>query len=152
MCIRDRLSTVIDQSRRWVQQLEQFEQEQKPQGIEATDEQIAAQLVATAFPEWIAVARTGQRGQFLLRQGRGAALQVSDPLDGTEALAIAQLDLGDTKAKIRLALPLTHQWVKELADQNGHWQERVLWDEQTKRVKAERVLSLIHISEPTRPY
>jgi ATP-dependent helicase HrpB len=138
----DRLRTVIDQSRRWVQQLEQFEQEQKPQGIEATDEQIAAQLVATAFPEWIAVARPGQRGQFLLRQGRGAALQVSDPLDGAEALAIAQLDLGDTKAKIRLALPLTHQWVKELADQNGHWQERVLWDEQTKRVKAERVLQL----------
>ena len=138
----DRLRTVSDQSRRWVQQLEQFEQEQKPQGIEATDEQIAAQLVATAFPEWIAVARPGQRGQFLLRQGRGAALQVSDPLDGAEALAIAQLDLGDTKAKIRLALPLTHQWVKELADQNGHWQERVLWDEQTKRVKAERVLQL----------
>ena len=88
------------------------------------------------------MARPGQRGQFLLRQGRGAALQVSDPLDGAEALAIAQLDLGDTKAKIRLALPLTHQWVKEHADQNGHWQERVLWDEQTKRVKAERVLQL----------
>jgi ATP-dependent helicase HrpB len=40
------------------------------------------------------------------------------------------------------ALPLTHQWVKDLADQNGHWQERVLWDEQTKRVRAERVLQL----------
>ena len=138
----DRLKTVADQSRRWLQQLDQFEPEQKPQGIEATDEQIAAQLVATAFPEWIAVARPGQRGQFLLRQGRGAALQVSDPLDGAEALAIAQLDLGDTRAKIRLALPLTHQWVKDLADQNGHWQERVLWDEQTKRVRAERVLQL----------
>jgi len=142
----DRLRTVLDQSRRWLQQLGQFDQVKEPQGIEAnreaTDEQLAAQLVATAFPEWIAVARPGQRGQFLLRQGRGAALQVSDPLDGAEALAIAQLDLGDTRAKIRLALPLTHQWVKDLAEQNGHWQERVLWDEQTKRVRAERVLQL----------
>ena len=142
----DRLRTVLDQSRRWLQQLGQFDQVKEPQGIEAnreaTDEQLAAQLVATAFPEWIAVARPGQRGQFLLRQGRGAALQVSDPLDGAEALAIAELDLGDSRAKIRLALPLTHQWVKELADQNGHWRERVLWDEPTKRVRAERVLQL----------
>ena len=142
----DRLRTVLDQSRRWLQQLGQFDQVKEPQGIEAnreaTDEQLAAQLVATAFPEWIAVARPGQRGQFLLRQGRGAALQVSDPLDGAEALAIAELDLGDSRAKIRLALPLTHQWVKELADQNGQWKERVLWDEPTKRVRAERVLQL----------
>ena len=138
----DRLRTVLDQSRRWLQQLGQLEQEQDPQGMEATDEQLAAQLVATAFPEWVAMARPGQRGQFLLRQGRGAALQVSDPLDGAEALAIAQLDLGDTRAKIRLALPLSLQWVRELANQNGHWQERVLWDEQTKRVRAERVLQL----------
>ena len=138
----DRLRTVREQSRRWLQQLSQVEQEQEPLNNDLTDEQIAAQLVATAFPEWIAVARPGQRGQFLLRQGRGAALQVSDPLDGAEALAIAQLDLGDTRAKIRLALPLTHQWVRDLADQKGHWQERVLWDEQTKRVRAERVLQL----------
>lgn len=138
----DRLRTVLDQSRRWLQQLDQFEQAQEPQTIEASDEQLAAQLIATAFPEWIAVARPGQRGQFLLRQGRGAALQVSDPLDGAEALAIAQLDLGDTRSKIRLALPLTHQWVRDLADQNGDWQERVIWDEPTQRVRAERVLQL----------
>ena len=149
----DRLRTILDQSRRWLQQLGQFDQEQEPQDIEATDEQIAAQLVATAFPEWIAMARPGQRGQFLLRQGRGAALQVSDPLDGAEALAIAQLDLGDTRAKIRLALPLTKQWVRDLADQSGHWQERVLWDEQTKRVKAERVLQLgaLELERQTQP-
>ena len=138
----DRLKTVLDQSRRWLQQLGEFDQEQEPQSLEATDEQIAAQLIATAFPEWIAVARPGQRGQFLLRQGRGAALQIRDPLEGSEALAIAQLDLGDTRAKIRLALPLTRQWTRDLADQNGRWHERVFWDEQTKRVKAERVLQL----------
>ena len=138
----DRLRTVLDQSRRWLQQLGALEQKHNTQNFAPTDEQLAAQLIASAFPEWVAMARPGQRGQFLLRQGRGAALQSSDPLDGAEALAIAQLDLGDTRAKIRLALPLTHHWVKDLAAQSGCWNERVYWDEQTKRVKAERVLQL----------
>ena len=140
--VADRLRMVRQQSLRWLQQLGQPNDAQELKCTESSDEQLAAQLIATAFPEWLAVARPGQRGHFLLRQGRGAVLQGGDQLDGAEALAVAQLDLGDTRAKIRLALPLTFQWVRDFADKNGHWQERVLWDEQTKRIRAERVLKL----------
>ncbi len=140
----DRLKTVLQQSRRWCQQLGQFDlgDETEENENETSDELIAAQLIAAAFPEWLAMARPEQHGHFLLRQGRGAVLHSRDPLVGAEALAVAQLDLGDTRAKIRLALPLPLQWVRDLADQNGHWEERVFWDEQSKRIRAERVLQL----------
>ena len=137
-----RIQPVLQQSLRWLKQLGQLDCPERAHSLETTDEQIAAELIATAFPEWLAVARSGQRGQFLLRQGRGAALHHCDPLDGAEALAVAQLDLGETKAKVQLALPLTLQWVKDFARQNGSWIERVHWDETSKRIRSERVLKL----------
>ena len=78
-----------------------------------------AQLIATAFPEWLAMARPGRIGAFVLQQGRGAVLPETDPLSTCEALAVAQLDLKDRDARIRIAVPLAaprfRPWPRRLA-------------------------------------
>lgn len=63
-------------------------------------------LVQAGWPAWVAAARDGQRGRFLLAAGRGATLPAGDPLAGEPLLAVAHLDRGATQARIHLAAPL----------------------------------------------
>ena len=107
-----------------------------------TEDFCVAKLIATAFPEWLALARPGRAGSFLLRQGRGAVLPKSDPLSGAEALAIARLDLKDRDACIRLAVPISRQHLEDMAKEQGEWNDHVVWNDSQQRISGERVLSL----------
>ncbi|MEC8214490.1 MAG: ATP-dependent helicase HrpB [Cyanobacteriota bacterium] len=102
----------------------------------------AAELVLKAFPEWLALRRQEQPGRFQLRQGRGARLDAQDPLFNAEALAVARLDLGHRDTRIQLALPVSRSTVDRLADEEGCWQDLLSWDEQERRIRAERTLTL----------
>ncbi|MBU1347387.1 MAG: ATP-dependent helicase HrpB [Alphaproteobacteria bacterium] len=62
-------------------------------------------LVAEAFPERVARAR-GKPGEVLLASGRGAFLDETDPLASEPWLAVADLGGGDSRDRIRLAVPL----------------------------------------------
>jgi len=121
----------------------------------ASLEERAALLLATAFPEWLALRRDGQQGRFLLRQGRGALLADHDPLGGAKALAVARLDLAGANARIQLALALPMAWLEERAVSEGTWHESVHWDAAQERVRAERSLRLgaltIGTPQPTQP-
>ena len=101
-----------------------------------------ARLIATAFPEWLALARPERPGAFLLRQGRGALLPTSDPLCSAEALAIARLDLKERDARIRLAVPISRRYLEDIASEQGEWHEQVVWNDKQQGLRAERVLSL----------
>jgi len=103
---------------------------------------LAAQLIAKAFPEWLALERPGQAGQYRLRQGRGALLHEHDPLRSTPALAVARVDQGQANTLIRLALPLSMQWVEKLCEIDGEWCESLSWDEESSRIRAERHLKV----------
>lgn len=62
-------------------------------------------LLAEAFPERIAKAR-GKAGELLLASGRGAALDVTDPLTREAWLAVGELGGGDSRDRVRLAAAL----------------------------------------------
>ncbi len=62
-------------------------------------------LIAEAFPERIARGR-GKAGEVLLASGRGAFLDGTDPLASEPWLAVADLGGGDSRDRIRLAVPL----------------------------------------------
>ena len=105
----------------------------------------AAQLVAAAYPERLALARPGRPGRFLLSGGRGAVLHPGDPLVASPALAIAQLDGQGQEARIQLALALDPEQLRELARQPGGLGRTQLasrWDGEAQRVRSERCLCL----------
>ena len=102
----------------------------------------SVQLILTAFPNWLALQRPGQSGRYRLRQGRGATLRPGDPLAGSEALAVARLDMGQRDTRIQLALPLSRERVEQLAVEQGEWLDQVAWDDNAGRIRAERQLRL----------
>ncbi|MFM2158321.1 MAG: ATP-dependent helicase HrpB, partial [Cyanobacteriota bacterium] len=89
------------------------------QGSEAA---LAAELVAHAYPERVALVREGDPGRFITRSGRGARLQPGDPLLGCEALAIAGVDGAGSDCRIQLALPLQRGDLQALARAEGQLQ------------------------------
>ena len=65
-----------------------------------------ALLLASAYPDRIAIAR-GKRGEFLMANGRAAALEAHDPLAGEACLAIGEVVGRAASARILLAAPLS---------------------------------------------
>jgi ATP-dependent helicase HrpB len=105
----------------------------------------AAQLVAAAYPERLALARPGTPGRFLLSGGRGALLHASDPLITSPALAVAKLDGLGQDAQIQLALTLDPEQLRAWARQPGGPGQIQLdsrWDRAAQRVRSERCLCL----------
>jgi len=116
------------------------------QGSGAAPEQseavLAARLVSWAYPERIALARGRGDGRFLMRGGRGARLEASDPLAQQPALAIAAADGQGADARVQLALSLPMAVVDELAAAEGQRVNQVRWDADLARVQGERLLKL----------
>ena len=108
----------------------------------ASEAAIAAELVACAYPERVALLRSGSTERYLTRAGRGALLPGGDPLQGCEALAIAAADGGDRDCRIQLALPLARTSLERLAAEQGSSDTEVSWDRQQQRLRSERVLRL----------
>ena len=106
----------------------------------------AAQLILTAFPGWLALQRPGQPGRYRLRQGRGADLVPHDPLTGSEALAVARVDLGGRETRIQLAVAISKATLQTLAAQEGQWLDNVHWDAAAARIRATRKLMLGHLT------
>ena len=65
-----------------------------------------------------------------------------DPLSSAEALAVARLDLNERDARIRLAVPISQRFLEEIAEEQGEWNDQVVWNDKQQRIRAERVLSL----------
>ena len=99
---------------------------------------LAGELVAHAYPDWVALLRPGSKERYLTRGGRGAQLHPTDPLSGCEVLAIARTDGAGRDCRIHLALPLARASLDAWAAQTGVIEELVRWDPQGQRVRAER--------------
>jgi ATP-dependent helicase HrpB len=112
----------------------------------------AASLVAAAYPERVALARPDGRGRYLMRNGRGAVLHPDDPLQGSEALAIASADGADQNARILLAVPLARAALSLLAEDRGLWRTVARWDVATRRVRSEQRLQLDALVLATRAW
>ena len=144
-----RLRILRDLSRQLERQLQRLQPEAP--STSNSDPIDAAELVLTAFPQWLALERPGQPGRYRLRQGRGATLRSGDPLTGSAALAVARVNLGHRDTTIQLALPLHRQVVEQLACRDGEWVDHITWDGPSRQIRAERRLMLGDLVLRTEP-
>ncbi|MFT8245722.1 ATP-dependent helicase HrpB [Roseomonas sp. BN140053] len=70
-------------------------------------------LLAAGFPDRIAARRGTMDGAFRLASGQGARLPATDPLGKAPLLAVADLALQGTEARIRMAAPLSRAALEE---------------------------------------
>lgn len=77
--------------------------------IAKTPAQSAGALLAVAYPDRIAKARAGKRGEFLLANGRGAILDPANSLSKEPFLAVAELAGAATAGRILLAARLSEK-------------------------------------------
>lgn len=101
----------------------------------------AGALIALGYPDRIAQ-RRGSRGRFLMRNGRGAALDQDQTVAGAEFLAIAAVDDRQPESRIFLAAPLTLDDVRELFASQTVEERVVAWDDATDTVVARRRVRL----------
>ena len=103
----------------------------------------AGLLVAFAYPDRIAQRRRGgTRGRYLLRNGRGAALDPNDPLGDEEYLAVAAVDDRQGESRIFLAAALSRAEIEEHFASQIVEERQVEWNVATESVLARRRLRL----------
>ena len=102
----------------------------------------AGPLLAAGFPDRIAARRGALEGAFRLAgldgAGPGARLGGTDPLRRTPLLAVAQLDLIGTEARIRMAAPLELATLEDRFPERLAWVEGAVFDARTGSVAARR--------------
>ena len=94
------------------------------------------ELVALAYPDRVAIRRSGDAPRFLLRNGRGARLASQQSLGQSQFLAIADLDGVAGESRIWLAAPLDEVGLRAAVGAAIVTERRVTWDETSDAVRA----------------
>jgi ATP-dependent helicase HrpB len=107
-------------------------------------------LLALAYPERIAKAR-GKRGEFLMANGRAAALAAEAPLASAPYLAIGEATGRAAATRILLAAPLTLDEIETLSADQIATREETFFDRASLSLRARRTrrLGAIVLSEQT---
>jgi len=108
-------------------------------------------LIALAYPDRVAKRRPGGEGRYLLAAGPGGVLPTDDPLGVNELLVIADMDAGGREGRIRLALPIGEQVLREVLGDRIETVQTVSWDCDREAVAArqeERLGNLVLTSRP----
>jgi ATP-dependent helicase HrpB len=100
------------------------------------DEDVGEWLAA-AFPDRIAMAR-GRRGEFLMANGRAAALEPHDPLAGEAYLAIGEIVGRAAAARVVAAAPLTLEQIEAVAGGAIETREETAFDRASASLRARR--------------
>ncbi len=102
----------------------------------------AGPLLAAGFPDRIAARRGALEGAYRLAgldgAGPGARTTATDPLRRAPLLAVAQLDLIGTEARIRMAAPLDLATLEARFPERLAWVEGAVFDARTGSVAARR--------------
>lgn len=106
----------------------------------------AGPLLAAGFPDRIAARRGVMEGAFRLAgldayggaPGPGARTLANDPLRKAPLLAVAELELAGTEARIRMAAPLDLALLEARFPERLRWQEGAVLDARTGSVSARR--------------
>ncbi len=94
-------------------------------------------LLASAFPDRIAMAR-GRRKEFLMANGRAAALEAHDPLAGEPFLAIGEIAGRAASARILLAAALTLEDIERIAGGAIETADELTFDRASASLRARR--------------
>jgi ATP-dependent helicase HrpB len=97
-------------------------------------------LLALAYPDRIAKRR--EDGRFLLRNGRGAAVQELQPLSASPYLAAAELEDIGTDCRIQLAAPLSLEEIELHFAEQLEIETEVKWERAAEAVRARRRVRL----------
>ena len=100
----------------------------------------AGPLLAAGFPDRIAARRGSMDGAFRLASGQGARLGATDPLSRAPLLAVADLELQGTEARIRMAAPLDRAALEARFPDRLRWVEGAAFDARAGAVLARRRL------------
>jgi ATP-dependent helicase HrpB len=95
-----------------------------------------AELAALAYPDRIALRRSGAAPRYLLSGGKGARLEPGDPLGRERLLVATDLDGDATEARIRAAIPIAEAALRRLFADRIAWCDRCRWDPRARRVTA----------------
>jgi ATP-dependent helicase HrpB len=93
--------------------------------------------LAAAFPDRIAMAR-GKRGEFLMANGRAAALEPHDALAGEAFLAIGEIVGRAASARIGAAAPLTLEAIERIAGASIASADELSFDGASASLRARR--------------
>lgn len=110
-------------------------------------------LLALAYPDRVAMRRPGEAARYLLRNGRGARLEVPGALGRSSFLAIADLDGDPAESRIWLAAPLDEAALRAAVGPGLVVERDISWDDRTGAVRAtecERVGALVLKERPLR--
>ncbi len=109
-------------------------------------------LLASAFPDRIAIAR-GKRGEFLMANGRAAALEAHDPLAGEPYLAIGEIAGRAASARILTAAALTLDDIERIAGSSIQATDELSFDRASASLRARRRrrLGALTLAEQTLP-
>jgi ATP-dependent helicase HrpB len=105
--------------------------------VDPVNAEDAGTILLAGWPERLAQRREGA-GRFLLRNGRGATLPLSDPLANSEWLVVIAIDDVGREGRIQLAAPVDADTVSSLVTTEGVNGEVVSWDSNTRKVIARR--------------
>ena len=97
----------------------------------------AGALLASAFPDRIAASR-GKRGEFLMANGRAAALEAHGPLAGEPYLAIGEIAGRAASARILTAAALTLDDIERIAGASIETQDELSFDRASGSLRARR--------------
>lgn len=111
-----------------------------------TDDADLAPLLATAWPDRVAMARPANPHRFLLASGTEVELGPHDPLVGSPFLVVADADgrpgSDGSRARVRAAVALSRADVLDRLGESVTWGTEVRWETRTDRLVAERVQRL----------
>ena len=112
----------------------------------------AGPLLALAYPDRLAKAR-GRAGEFLLANGRGAALDAHERLAREPFLAVAEITGGGASSRIVAAAPISLAEIEEAAGARITDAEETTFDRDAGalRARAVRRLGALVLSERPRP-
>jgi ATP-dependent helicase HrpB len=94
-------------------------------------------LLASAFPDRIAASR-GKRGEFLMANGRAAALEARDPLAGEPYLAIGEIAGRAASARILMAAALGLDDIERIAGSSIETADELTFDRASASLRSRR--------------
>ncbi|RMI27223.1 ATP-dependent helicase HrpB [Pseudoroseomonas wenyumeiae] len=123
-----------------------------PGGTEAAGD--PGLLLAAGFPDRIAAKRGTMDGAFRMASGQGARLPATDKLGKSPLLAVADLELAGTEARIRMAAPLDRAVLESRFPERLVREEGAAFDPRAGAVVARRRLRFgpLVLEEATIPH
>ncbi|MCA3413764.1 MAG: ATP-dependent helicase HrpB [Roseomonas sp.] len=100
----------------------------------------AGALLAAGFPDRIAAKRGSMDGAFRLASGQGARITGIDPLAKAPLLAVADLEIAGTEARIRMAAPIERAVLETRFPERLRREEGAAFDARSGAVLARRRL------------